>query len=99
MSAVLSQLAPSESAKAEFEAGVVRITVNLVAARAIRGRWPLVGVLVLSQYVETEYALRLLEGNDERCGYLLKDRVLDGDQLADAVAASAKAGWSSTRSS
>jgi DNA-binding NarL/FixJ family response regulator len=58
---------------------------GLIAARSIRSRWPLVGVLVLSQYVETEYALRLLEGNDERCGYLLKDRVLDGDQLADAV--------------
>jgi DNA-binding NarL/FixJ family response regulator len=58
---------------------------GLVAAQTIRKRWPLVGVLVLSQYVETEYALRLLEGNDERCGYLLKDRVLDGDQLAEAV--------------
>jgi DNA-binding NarL/FixJ family response regulator len=58
---------------------------GLVAAETIRTRWPLVGVLVLSQYVETEYALRLLEGSDERCGYLLKDRVLDGDQLANAV--------------
>jgi serine/threonine-protein kinase len=58
---------------------------GLVVAETIRTRWPLVGVLVLSQYVETEYALRLLEGSDERCGYLLKDRVLDGDQLADAV--------------
>jgi serine/threonine-protein kinase len=58
---------------------------GLVAAKTIRTRWPLVGVLVLSQYVETEYALRLLEGSDERCGYLLKDRVLDGDQLANAV--------------
>ena len=43
------------------------------------------GVLVLSQYTDTEYALRLLEGGEERCGYLLKDRVLDGGQLADAV--------------
>ena len=43
------------------------------------------GVLVLSQYVETEYALRLLEGSEEFCGYLLKDRVLDAGQLADAV--------------
>jgi DNA-binding NarL/FixJ family response regulator len=42
-------------------------------------------VLVLSQYVETEYALRLLRGNEERCGYLLKDRVLDVDQLTDAI--------------
>ena len=58
---------------------------GLVAAETIRRRWPRVGVLVLSQYTETEYALRLLEGGEERCGYLLKDRVLDAGQLADAV--------------
>ncbi len=58
---------------------------GLVAARTIRREWTEVGVLVLSQYTETEYALRLLEGGDERCGYLLKDRVLDAGQLADAV--------------
>jgi DNA-binding NarL/FixJ family response regulator len=58
---------------------------GLVAAETIRARWPLVSVLVLSQYVESEYALRLLEGTEERCGYLLKDRVLEPDQLGDAV--------------
>ena len=58
---------------------------GLVAAEEIRRRWPRVGVLVLSQYVEAEYALRLLQGSEERCGYLLKDRVLDAGQLADAV--------------
>ena len=58
---------------------------GLIAAETIRRRWPQVGVLVLSQYTETEYALRLLEGGEERCGYLLKDRVLDAGQLADAV--------------
>jgi DNA-binding NarL/FixJ family response regulator len=58
---------------------------GLLAAEAIRRRWPHVGVLVLSQYVETEYALRLLDGGEERCGYLLKDRVLDAGQLAEAV--------------
>ena len=58
---------------------------GLVAAETIRTRWPGVGVLVLSQYVETEYALRLLQGSEERCGYLLKDRVLDGEQLGDAL--------------
>jgi len=58
---------------------------GLVAAETIRRRWPRVGVLVLSQYVETEYALRLLDGGEERCGYLLKDRVLDSGQLAEAV--------------
>jgi DNA-binding NarL/FixJ family response regulator len=58
---------------------------GLVAAETIRRRWPDVGVLVLSQYVESEYALRLLDGGEERCGYLLKDRVLDARQLVDAV--------------
>ena len=58
---------------------------GLVAAETIRKRWPDTGVLVLSQYVETEYAMRLLEGSEERCGYLLKDRVLDVGQLVDAV--------------
>jgi DNA-binding NarL/FixJ family response regulator len=58
---------------------------GLAAAETIRRRWPHVGVLILSQYTDTEYALRLLEGGEERCGYLLKDRVLDGGQLADAV--------------
>jgi DNA-binding NarL/FixJ family response regulator len=58
---------------------------GLVAAETIRAQRPNVGVLVLSQYVESEYALRLLAGGEERCGYLLKDRVLDGGQLAEAV--------------
>jgi DNA-binding NarL/FixJ family response regulator len=58
---------------------------GLVAAETIRRRWPQVGILVLSQYTETEYALRLLEGGEERCGYLLKERVLDAGQLADAL--------------
>jgi DNA-binding NarL/FixJ family response regulator len=58
---------------------------GLVAADTIRRRWPRVGVLVLSQYVETEYAVRLLEGSEQRCGYLLKDRVLDIGQLTEAV--------------
>ena len=58
---------------------------GLVAAETIRQCWPRVGVLVLSQYVETEYALRLLDGGETSCGYLLKDRVLAAGQLADAV--------------
>jgi DNA-binding NarL/FixJ family response regulator len=58
---------------------------GLIAAETIRARWPTVGVLVLSQYTETDYALRLLESGETRCGYLLKDRILDAGQLADAV--------------
>jgi DNA-binding NarL/FixJ family response regulator len=58
---------------------------GLVAARAIRERFPGVGVLVLSQYVEPSYALRLIEGYPARIGYLLKDRVFDVAVLVDAL--------------
>ena len=46
---------------------------------------PGVGVLVLSQYVEPGYALRLLEEHPERIGYLLKERVFDVAVLVDAL--------------
>ena len=42
-------------------------------------------MLVLSQYVEMAYAVELLGESAEGVGYLLKDRVADGDALADAV--------------
>jgi DNA-binding NarL/FixJ family response regulator len=40
---------------------------------------------VLSQYVEPAYALRLVEGQEGGCGYLLKDRVTDADELVAAL--------------
>ncbi len=58
---------------------------GLVAAEEIRRRFPQVGVLLLSQYVEAEYALRLLNGAGERIGYLLKDRVLDVGDFVGAL--------------
>jgi DNA-binding NarL/FixJ family response regulator len=58
---------------------------GLVAAEQLRARHPGVGVLVLSQYVEADYALRLLERGERGAGYLLKDRVLDVAELGDAV--------------
>jgi DNA-binding NarL/FixJ family response regulator len=58
---------------------------GLQAARAIRARHPQVGVLVLSQYVRPSYAFELLSESAERVGYLLKDRVSDVAELADAV--------------
>src|SRR5215212_5487056 len=50
---------------------------GLRAARAIRERWPEVGILVLSQFARPSYAFELLQGGTERIGYLLKDRVSD----------------------
>jgi len=58
---------------------------GLVAAQQIRVAHPSVGVLVLSQYVEPHYALRLLEDHPERTGYLLKERVFDVANLTDAL--------------
>jgi DNA-binding NarL/FixJ family response regulator len=51
----------------------------------LRARYPGVGVLVLSQYVESGYALELLQGSAEGVGYLLKDRVSDVAEFAAAV--------------
>lgn len=58
---------------------------GLVAAQRIRSENPSVGVLVLSQYIEPSYALRLVDEHPERVGYLLKDRVLDIAVLVDAL--------------
>jgi serine/threonine-protein kinase len=58
---------------------------GLVAAQVIRRRRPETGVLVLSQYVDAAYALRLVDGEQSRCGYLLKDRILDARELVAAV--------------
>lgn len=58
---------------------------GLVAAAAIRARHPDIGVLVLSQYLETAYAMRLIEEVPERTGYLLKDRLADIVILVDAL--------------
>jgi serine/threonine-protein kinase len=58
---------------------------GLVAAEALRRAFPSVGVVVLSQYLEPGYALRLLEGGEERVGYLLKERVFHPAVLVDAL--------------
>jgi DNA-binding NarL/FixJ family response regulator len=58
---------------------------GLVASQRIRADYPAVGVLLLSQYVEPSYAMRLLEEHPERVGYLLKQRVFDAAVLVDAL--------------
>jgi DNA-binding NarL/FixJ family response regulator len=58
---------------------------GIVAAREIRATHPKTGVLVLSHYLESTYAVRLLEDQPERCGYLLKERVSDVAVLVDAL--------------
>ncbi len=58
---------------------------GLVAAQSIRAEHPEVGVLLLSQYVEPSYAMRLIEEQPERVGYLLKERVFDIATVVDAL--------------
>ena len=58
---------------------------GLRAARAIREELPETGVLVLSQYLEEEYALELLGDDAAGVGYLLKDRVSDLDRFSEAI--------------
>jgi DNA-binding NarL/FixJ family response regulator len=55
------------------------------AALEIRSRWPLVGVLLLSQVIEAKYALALLSEHPHGFGYLLKDRVLAIDDFIQSV--------------
>jgi len=59
---------------------------GLVAARTIRKEHgTAIGIVLLSQYVETRYAIDLMADGAGGFGYLLKDRVLDIDELADAI--------------
>ena len=58
---------------------------GLVAAKRIRRQHPDMGVLLLSQYVESHHALELLGQSPDRVGYLLKDRFADLGEFVDAV--------------
>jgi DNA-binding NarL/FixJ family response regulator len=58
---------------------------GLRAALVVRDRWPDIGVLVLSQWVEERYATELIAGRPHGVGYLLKDRVADVAEFLDAL--------------
>ena len=58
---------------------------GLQAARTIRAELPKTGVLVLSQYLDEDYVFKLLGDGAQGLGYLLKDRITDGDAFVDAV--------------
>ncbi len=65
---------------------------GLRAALVVRDRWPDVGVLVLSQWVEERYATELIAGRPHGVGYLLKDRVADVTEFLDALCRVAEGG-------
>jgi DNA-binding NarL/FixJ family response regulator len=58
---------------------------GLEAARRVRMEFPGTGVLVLSQYLDEDYVFALLGDGTEGVGYLLKDRLTDGDRFVDAA--------------
>ncbi len=58
---------------------------GLRAALQIRAELPDIGLLVLSQYVEAQYATELLGANTSAIGYLLKDRIADISEFLGAV--------------
>ncbi|MEW1551021.1 response regulator transcription factor [Streptomyces tsukubensis] len=94
---VVAAVGDGEALLAAVEAGAPDVVVadvrmppthtdeGLRAALEIRRRWPEVGVLVLSQYVERRYANELLSGESRGVGYLLKDRVVEIDEFLDAL--------------
>ena len=65
---------------------------GIEAAKEVRKRHPGTGVVVLSQYDDPEYAVSLLAEGSAGYGYLLKDRIAEGDQLVDAIRAVATGG-------
>lgn len=82
----------SEILRTEPDAAIVDIRMppthtdeGLQAATALRADWPSLGILVLSQYLETHYAASLLETAPGHVGYLLKDRVSHLGVLVDAL--------------
>ncbi|MEA2587750.1 MAG: hypothetical protein QOH66_677 [Actinomycetota bacterium] len=76
---------PAELAIVDIRMPPTHTVEGLVAARQIREEHREVNILVLSQYVETEHALALLELGTDGIGYLLKDRVSDLAAFADVV--------------
>jgi DNA-binding NarL/FixJ family response regulator len=67
-------------------------TEGIDAAKRIRAEHPQTGVVVLSQFVEDEYAYDLLKDGAEGLGYLLKERVADVGEVARAIREVAKGG-------
>src|SRR2546428_1004508 len=67
-------------------------TEGIEAARRIRADHPEIGVVVLSQYAEEDYAYDLLRDGAAGLGYLLKERVADVDELVRALHEVARGG-------
>ncbi len=76
---------PPDAVVVDIRMPPTHTTEGLDAARALAARHPGMGVLVLSAHVEPHYAVELVESGATGTGYLLKERVADPGELADAV--------------
>jgi DNA-binding NarL/FixJ family response regulator len=76
---------PPDVAIVDIRMPPTRTYEGLEVAANIRRRHPDVGVLVLSSYVEAEFAYELLSEGQRGSGYLLKDRVSDEQELVEAL--------------
>ncbi|HEY6379924.1 MAG TPA: response regulator transcription factor [Candidatus Dormibacteraeota bacterium] len=76
---------PPDVAIVDIRMPPTHTTEGLQAALTLREELPAVGVLVLSQHVETQYAMKLVGDGSGGVGYLLKDRVAELDEFLDAV--------------
>jgi DNA-binding NarL/FixJ family response regulator len=81
----LVKLAEPDVAIVDIKMPPTQTDEGIAAAQQIRRTQPNVGVLVLSQYLESDYAMRLLTQVPARAGYLLKDRLADIAVLMDAL--------------
>lgn len=76
---------PPDAVVVDIRMPPTHTTEGLDAAQALARSHPDVGVLVLSAHVEAHYALQLVRSGARGAGYLLKERVSDVDELAEAV--------------
>lgn len=83
---------PPDAAIIDIKMPPTHTTEGLQAAAKIASTNPDVGVLVLSQYVEAHYAMRLINERPHGAGYLLKQRVIDVGEFIDSVERVAEGG-------
>ena len=83
---------PPHAAIIDIKMPPTHTTEGLQAAAQIASTNPDVGVLVLSQYVEAHYAMRLINERPHGAGYLLKQRVIDVGEFIDSVERVAEGG-------
>ena len=89
--AAVTELAP-DAVLTDIRMPPSNTTEGIDAARRIRADHPEIGVVVLSQFAEEEYAYELLKDGAEGLGYLLKERVSDLDEVLRALGEVAKGG-------